>query len=207
MIQENEQNRKAKDLEKKRQFEQEQRDIKEYEHVLDEQERKRAEDFRAKEARIQAFLKFTADTVVKKDEGKRRDDERKLLNHLLEKEKRDKEDEERRKREHRYREQSMKSYLDEQVKHKRETVATERTKNRELAANWRREAEDFMRQEAAKSQETRRRYREVSKEVLRQIAERKDSRSKEEEMSGLEFALNKKLVDTVAKSSREAGCA
>lgn len=201
---ENEENRKAREAARRHEFDEDKKMISDYARQLDEQERRKTEELRKKEAKMQAFMKLTADTVVKKDENRRREDERKILNNLINKEKQEKEEDERRRREQMNKERSTRAFLDSQVRHKREEAAAEKMRNRELAAKWRNDAELFAREERMKTEATRRKCRAVSQEVLQQIEERRDNDFRQEDMSGLEFAINKKILDSVSKSTLPA---
>ena len=82
-------------VEKEKEKEKDNKVMQDYNKFLDDQDRKRADEWAARESRIQNLMNKMADTVVRKNNDAEREEERRVLSYQLEKEERDKMKEER----------------------------------------------------------------------------------------------------------------
>eukprot|EP01022_Parablepharisma_sp_SALTPOND_P019043 TRINITY_DN31_c1_g1_i3.p3 TRINITY_DN31_c1_g1~~TRINITY_DN31_c1_g1_i3.p3 ORF type:complete len:545 (-),score=114.54 TRINITY_DN31_c1_g1_i3:3860-5494(-) len=198
VLEENEKNKKLRENEKRKEHEVEKEMIRKHQKMLEEQEKKRFEEFKAKEARIQAFLKLTADTVVKDDEMKRKEEEQKLIKNLIEREQKERQEEENKKRLWKEKERSMKSYLDSQVKEKREMLAMEKDRNKEIAKIWESKAKEHLEKEKVEVEKKKLKQKQLRSDIIKQIIEKRENLSKGIEMSQIEEAINKKILENAS---------
>lgn len=169
--------------------------------LLEEQEKKRAEEFKMKDAKIKAFVKFTAETVGKKEIEKKQEEEKRFLKDLINKEKREQIEEDKKKNKQKQLEVNLRKYLEEQKKEKEKRKIEELQKNKELAEEWKKEADDFVKGEKAKANEVKKITKSVHEEILKQIQNRKKIVSREKLMNERELLINKKILESASFSS------
>lgn len=106
----------------------------EYIREMDKKEKQRAEEWAAREARIQNIMGRMADTVIKKNQDAEREFERQLLRQAEERDKKAEHDEKRKKDAARKRDMEIKKVLDQQLREKHELKERELQKNKEYVA-------------------------------------------------------------------------
>ena len=119
IINENELYKQKQLLEKAKEKEKDNKIMQDYNKFLDEQEKRRADEWAARENRIQGLMSKMADTVVKRSNDAEREEERRVLRYQLEKEEREKNHEERQKEIMRKKYEEIRQKLDQQVQQKK----------------------------------------------------------------------------------------
>lgn len=193
-----EENERNKQLQEKKKREESEEDIKLMERMnklVEMQEKKRVEEIKQKEQRMQALAKYAEENIGKKDLEKKKTEEKRFLKDTLEREKKDQQEEQNRMKLRRQAEVNAKVMLDEQIKQKEAKKHEEKAKSKQLAASWKQESDKFVQEQSIKVQEYKKKNINWHNEVLKQIAEKKETSKKVSLMNERELLINKQLID------------
>ena len=197
MMQENEKYKLILDKKKQEEREVEKRRIEQYSAAEEQQEKRKYEEMKAKEARIQALIKYAEEHVGKNEFIKRKAEEQKFLKELLEKEKKEEIEEVKRKKMHREKELKARRFLDEQMKEKALKVSEAEKRSRELVETWRLDDESFRKEQREKAGEVKKKNMAWADTIMRQIGDAKVKRRQQRLMDEREYQINKKLIEGV----------
>ena len=198
LIKENERYRNLHIQEEIKQREEDKRILQENIKSMELQEQKRIDEMKAKEARIQALVKYAEVHVVKNEVEKRRQEEQIFLKEILKHEKEKVKEEKNKLKQRKEMEISNLKCLDEQLKDKRVKAEEEKKRNLILADYWKKEEEVYKKEKKEKEEESRLKNKQWFNDVLEQINENKKSKGKYPLMNEQEFLLNKKLMQEIS---------
>lgn len=124
---------------------------KEYTRLIEQQEKKRADEMADRERRQRQFMDMMAETVIKDHKAKQEDEDKRILAQYLAREKAELVDEKKRKARLQEQRIATKNYLLQQVKDKGLRQDEEERRNKIQAEIWKKEAEEYVHTEKEKS--------------------------------------------------------
>lgn len=203
MMQENEEN-KRKQLEmEKMEKAKDTKQMENYSKMLEKQEQDRLDEIQSREKKTQELMKHMANTVLKDLDKKRSVEEQKIMKYQQEKELREKTDDEERLRRIQDSKKDMKTYLDKQLKEKKEKEAEEKHANEKQAEVWKSELKTYQEQE----REIQGKIKEMNKnhaDFLKKQMEVGKKGGKKDVMSKEEYLMNKDLLAKAGNSSKKS---
>ena len=137
--------------------------IKEYNRMLEAQDKKRADEWAKREERIKNAMGRMADTVIKKNNDAERELERRVLQYANEKDQRAKAEEDAKKEARRKRDQDIKKTLDAQMEEKRKRRHDEMEDNKKFVKMVIDSDETYNREQREKEQRTFKKLQELQR--------------------------------------------
>ena len=197
VLQDNEEYKKKMAEEAKREKDADVRAQQEYTRLVEQQESKRAAEFKAREDRAKKLMSMMADTVIKDQKEQILDEERKLLRYHQEREHREVEEEKRRFVRGQEQKREMRDFLDKQ-KHEKDLRRQEEEEfNRKQADLWKKDTNDYNNQEKLKM-DTIRDINKRNADFLKQQIEL-ERKKKGRKMDVQEALLNKEKLKRIAE--------
>jgi hypothetical protein len=191
MIKENMAHKETQISKKKEEKEQDRKAQLAYAKYLEEQELKRMKVLKDKEERMQKIL-GQADSIFTNQKKKMADEDSKIMETLLKKEKEGLDQEFIKKQRQKKQELETKRYLDLQVKEKIQKDEVDKRVSDKIGKEYKRQFDEFAKEEIEKKKHSFNRNKYHSNELVRQIDEKKSlSRLG---MNNKEFLMNKKLL-------------
>ena len=193
MYQENEMNKKKMMQMQEEEKQRDQRAQEDYARMLDRQEEDRLNEIKAREERQQQLMARMADTVLKEQNLKSKEEDMILLQQIEEREQLDRMEDERRMRRQKEQEADTRAFLERQMQEKKQKQVHDKVSHAEQAAMWQRESEDYDTLE----KERHGRQKNINlahQEVLRQQMLEKKVKKAKPHMNREELALNQKLL-------------
>ena len=206
LIQENEKYKLIQDSRKLKEREEDKKMLEEQARTMELQEKKYMDEVKAKEARVQALVKYAEEHVAKDEAVKKRLEEQRFIKGVIEREQREEIEERQRKKARKDNEVNAKKYLDEQMKEKLKKEEDEEKKSKEIVLQWRKDEEEFKQEQRTKSDELKKKNKAWYNDILQQATSIKVGKKKGQLMNERELLMNKKLLEGiqgVAESKKE----
>mmetsp|Transcript_6278 Transcript_6278/g.6163 ORF Transcript_6278/g.6163 Transcript_6278/m.6163 type:complete len:503 (-) Transcript_6278:33-1541(-) len=201
MMRENEENKKKQQEYKEQERQNDVNSMEDYARMLDRQEQDRLNEIKAREERQQQLMARMADTVLKEQDQRNKEEDLMLLKQIEEKERLERLEDERRFQRQQIQKEELRKYLDQQVEDKKKRKVADKMNHEEQADMWKKDSEDFFRLE----DDRKRREKEINKvhaEMLKQQMAEKDSKKARAKMNMEEVRMNRDLLKQI-KQDRE----
>lgn len=170
---------------------------KEYTRLIEAQEAARAAEIQAREDRAKQFMSLMADTIVKDQREQLLDEERKTLQHYLDRESREIADEKVRQKRLYDQKRDIKAFLDKQLEEKEKRRLQEKEIENLQARIWKKDTEDYNYSEKAKFDKMKEINLQQQEFLKKQIDEERKRKGKK--MSTEELLLNKPKLKEIAE--------
>jgi hypothetical protein len=167
-----------------------------YSKLVEEQEERRAAEFRAKEERMQQFMDRSKEGALKEKDDRDKQLELRLKRYEEAKERKLQERERAKAQQAELDKKKYKQFLDSQVSDKKDREQSEKMKMAEQAQIWKKDTNQFNDYEKRKEEDRKKAYSEYSKELKDQMAERAKREAKVN-MADYEALLNKKIMEDI----------
>jgi hypothetical protein len=202
MMEENEANKRLQRDQYMREREQDIKSMEDYARMLDKQEEDRLNEIKAREQRQQLLMARMADTVLKEQSQKAREEDLLMLKQIEEREILDRAEDERRRARLREEQDHTKEFLIRQMREKEERKEAERRSLAEQADMWKQDSDEFFRIEEEKKRRQKE-YNLAQAEALKQQIQEKALKKRKVRMDHTELALNKQLLKEIRKGKEE----
>lgn len=169
-----------------------------YAKMLDKQEQDRINELKKREEMQQKFMNRMADTVLKEQHLKNREEDMLLLKHYEDKMKHEMEEEERNRMRDAQAKMEMRNFLEQQIQEKRKNKRKEKEQHNQQADVWKQENEEYFSLEAEEKAKRLSLYKQHAEELKQQMEEKK--RGENSKMNVIERAFNKQLLKDILKS-------
>ena len=166
-------------------------------------ERERVDEMKAKEARIQALIKYSEDHVTKNETEIKRKEEQRFLKEILEREKMEELKEKEEKQKKKEKEVMTLRELESQIREKEKLRSEEKLKNKEFVKSMKKKEEAYKREEQIKADELKKKNIKWYGDIYKQIEESVSRKKKGILMSEAEFMINKKRIDEISECNFE----
>jgi hypothetical protein len=173
----------------------------EYARMLDKQEQDRINEMKSREERQQKLMARMADSVLKEQYARSKEEDHMLLSQIEERERLDREADERRRQVEEQQKREIRKFLDRQVEEKKYRKQNEKESYNEQAVMWKQDSEDIFKIE----EERKMREKEINlahAEMLKMQMEQKHK--KKGKMTSTEAKLNKQLIREVNDAKMQA---
>lgn len=198
MLDENEEVKRAQ-AEKLRQEKEEDIRLQEaYAKMLDKQEQDRVNELKKREDMQQKFMNRMADTVLKEQHLKNREEDLLLLRHYEDKLHHDMEEDERARIREGQTKLEMRNFLEQQIQEKNSNKRREKAQHDQQAVVWKKESDEYFSIESEEKAKRLNLYKQHAEELKEQMGEKK--RAQEAKMNVIERAYNKQLLKDILKS-------
>lgn len=198
VLQDNEERRIRLLAEAQRQKEEDTKAQQEYTRLIEKQEAARAAELKAREDRAKKFMNLMADTIIKDQKAQMLEEERKLLQHTLDREAKEIADEKARQQRLQEQKKEIRSFLDSQLAEKRRREEEEQKLEKVQAQIWKKDTDDYFEHEKNKAAK----LKEVNVQQAEFLKRQMDlNGGKGKKMAAHELLLNKQKLKEIAEKS------
>eukprot|EP00347_Sterkiella_histriomuscorum_P005983 403354521 len=218
VINENQEYKQKQIQDKEKERDRDNKMLEEYNKLLEQQEKKRADEWNQRENRIQSLMNKMADTVVKRSNQAEKEVENRVMRYQLDKEERDRLADQKKKEQMRRKHQEIKEKLDQQMNEKKKQKEHESFVNDDYMKKWIDITEKDANERKQKEMEHKQKQREVQDFLLKQMGteihqdgvpsvvshtKRKPNGKNSVPMTAEELRLNKQLLKEISKKKKE----
>ena len=202
MMEENEANKRLQREQQQRERAMDIQSMEDYARMLDKQEEDRLNEIKAREQRQQQLMARMADTVLKEQHQRAREEDMLMLKQIEEREAIDRAEDERRRQRLREEQERTKEFLMRQMQERNERRDAEKRSLAEQADMWKQDSDEFFRIEEEKKRRQKE-YNLAQAEALKQQIQEKATKKRKVRMDPTELALNKQLLKEIRKGKEE----
>ncbi|KAL4453090.1 hypothetical protein ABPG74_015321 [Tetrahymena malaccensis] len=171
----------------------------EYTRLTEEMEANREREKKNREDKIKKIMSAFADTVVKDQKAIIREEDEKMMRHIIEQEEKDRQEELRKQENLRKQKQDMRSFLNKQIDEKNDRKVQEDQINKKQAEIWAKDRENYMEHEQNK-QTYIKTVNKKHQDILKQQMDEKQN-PKKGKMNVNELLQNKQLFEEIAQKN------